>query len=106
MATYRIYWKGYYREHSEFAHIDVEAPSKRASLRQFFREIRSELRENDEDDSEIPDLRKLRIDGEYSWWVGDWLHDYRGLEEIDAVTCPVCEGRGEVTSTVASSLVG
>ena len=102
MATYRVYWKGYHGEHSEFAHVDINARNKVAALRKFFDEIRNELEEEDSlEGSDLPDLRTLRVDGEYKWWQDEWLHDYRGIEEIDAVPCPVCDGTGEVTRTVA-----
>jgi len=101
MPTYRIYWKGYYREHSEFPHVDIAARSKLSALRKFFEEIRSELEEDDSlEGSDLPDPRTLRVDGEYKWWQDEWLHDYRGIEEVDAVLCPWCEGSGEVTQAV------
>jgi len=106
MPTYRVYWKGYYREHSEFAHADISARSKVAALRKFFDEIRDELEEDDSlQGSALPDPATIKVDGEYKWWQGDWFHDYRGVEQIDAVPCPVCEGRGEVTSAVAREFV-
>lgn len=102
MATYRVYYKGYYREHSEFMHMDVPAQDERAAVREFFKEIRDHLREFDLlDGSGLPDLRSVRVDGEYKWWEGDWFEVYRGVEEVDVATCPLCQGKGEVAGGVA-----
>ncbi len=102
MSTFRIYYKGYYREHSEFMHMDVLAQDERAAVREFFKEIRNHLRESDLlDGSGLPDLRSVRVDGEYKWWEGDWLQVYRRVKEVDVVPCPLCEGSGEVDGAVA-----
>jgi len=103
MSTYRVYYKAYYRELSEFAHTDVQARNELSALRKFFKERRSELREADLlDGAELPDTASLDVNGEYRWWEGDWLQVYRGIEKVDAVSCPLCEGKGEVGGAVAT----
>ena len=103
MPTYRVYYKAYYREHSEFAHTDVQARNELSALRKFFQERRSELREADLlHGAELPDLNRLDVSAEYRWWEGDWLQVYRGVEEVDVAPCPLCEGTGEVAGAVAT----
>jgi hypothetical protein len=102
MARYRVYYKGYYREYSEGKHADVDASDEVSALRKFFKERRSELREADLlEEAQLPSLGSLDIHGEYIWWEGDWLEEYRGIEEIDLTPCPLCDGTGEVASAVA-----
>ena len=105
MLTYRVYYKGYYREYSEFEHTDVEASNELSALRKFFKERRSELREADLlEGAELPSLASLDVRSEYRWWEGDWLQVYRRVEEVDVAPCPLCEGTGEVAGAVARGL--
>src|SRR4030042_830527 len=74
MPTYRVYYKGYYHEYSEFEHADVEAADELSALREFFKQRRSELREADLlEGAQLPTLARLSVSGEYRWWEGDWL---------------------------------
>ena len=105
MPTYRVYYKGYYHEHSESSHTDVVARDELSALRRFFRERGSELREADLlDGAQLPDLASLDASDEYRWWEGDWLHVYRGVEKVTVAPCPLCEGKGEVDGMVAQEL--
>ena len=102
MPTYRVYYKGYYHEYSEFQHTDVEAADELAALREFFKQKRSELREAELlEGAGLPRLARLKVGREYRWWEGDWLQGYRGIERVDVARCPLCEGRGEVAGAVA-----
>lgn len=102
MPTYRVYYKGYYREYSESKHTDVEAADELSALREFFRQRRSELGEADLlEGAQLPTLARLSVSGEYRWWEGDWLQVYRGVEQVDVEKCPLCSGAGEVAGTVA-----
>ena len=107
MPRYRINYKAYYHEHSEYWHEDVEAESPPAALRAFFMERLESTDSLDDYDGDTP-KRKRDVDPERvrSWWEGDWLFSYRGISESDLVPCPVCDGRGEVTERQATSLVG
>ncbi len=104
MPKYRVYYKYYYHEHSEFSHTDVIADNSRRALQAFFRRIRAFAHEMEFDEPGIPDLRRVRPGGDYSWREGDWLASYRGIDEVDAIACPTCEGHGEVPSAVAQRL--
>lgn len=102
MPTYRVYYKGYYHEHSESNHTDVEARNELSALRKFFKQRRSELREAELlDGAQLPGLASLDINSEYRWWEGDWLHVCRAIEKIDVARCPMCGGSGEVVGAVA-----
>ena len=102
MGRFRVYYKGYYHEYSEFEHADVEAADELSALREFFKQRRSELREADLlEGAQLPSLARLSVTGEYRWWEGDWLHVYRGIEQVDVEQCPLCNGAGEVAGTVA-----
>ncbi|MDO8617129.1 MAG: hypothetical protein Q7T33_15575 [Dehalococcoidia bacterium] len=102
MPKYRIYYESYYDEHSEWSHRDAVAPSKRRALQKFFAELLESLSDADLVEDAYPqDLRRIDTKAEYFWWEGDWLEVYRGIEEIDAEICPICEGTGEVASRVA-----
>jgi len=102
MPTYRVYYKGYYHEHSESNHTDVEARNELSALRKFFKQRRSELREAELlDGAQLPGLASLDINSEYRWWEGEWLHVYRGIERIDVARCPMCGGSGEITGATA-----
>lgn len=103
MPTYRIVYKSYYREHSEFGHADVIGKDELAALRKFFREIRSDLRDADLlEGAELPEVKALDVKGEYKWWAGDWYHAYRGIEEIHVLACPTCGGTGEIAAASAA----
>lgn len=103
MGLFRVRYKSYYREHSEFGHSDILARNELSALRKFFNERRSELREAELlDGAQLPDIRSLDLNSEYRWWEGDWLQVYRGIEKVDAVSCPLCEGKGEVGGAVAT----
>ncbi|MDP2950520.1 MAG: hypothetical protein Q8P22_13425 [Chloroflexota bacterium] len=103
MPTFRVYYKGYYHEHSEWNHTDVEARDELSALRKFFRERRAELREADLlHGAQLPSLASLDPRSEYRWWEGDWLEVYRGIEKVDVAPCPVCEGEGELPRAVAN----
>ena len=105
MGRFRVYYKGYYHEHSESNHTDVVARNELSALRKFFKQRRSELREADLlDGAELPNLATLDINSEYRWWEGEWLHVCRGIEKIDVARCPLCGGSGEVTGAVAREL--
>jgi hypothetical protein len=102
MGWFRVYYKGYYHEHSEFNHTDVEAENELSALRKFFKQRRSDLREAELlAGAQLPDLASLDINSEYRWWEGEWLHVYRGIERIDVARCPMCGGSGEITGPAA-----
>ncbi len=105
MPQYRIWYKSYYREHSEFGHEDVEAPSRGDALRAFFLH-RLEAPEVIEGyDGEPPEtLADIVPERVQSWWEGDWLVAYRGIRASNLVACPSCEGRGEVSRRKATAL--
>ena len=105
MTRFRIYYKSYYHEHSEFSHADVQARDELSALRKFFKQRRSDLGEADLlDAAQLPDLASLDVSGEYRWWEGDWLQVYRGVEKASVAPCPLCEGKGEVGGMVAQEL--
>ena len=105
MPTYRVYYKGYYHEHSESNHTDVEARNELSALRKFFKQRRSELREAELlGGADLPDLVGLELKGEYRWWEGEWLHVYRGIEKVGVAPCPICQGTGEVSDAAAEEL--
>ena len=107
MPTYRVYYKGYYHEYSEFEHEDVEAADELSALREFFKQKRSELREAELlEGAGLPRLARLNVAGEYRWWEGDWLQVYRGIQQVDVEQCPLCSGTGEVAGAVARQFAG
>ncbi|MGQ9571622.1 MAG: hypothetical protein ACUVV3_00310 [Dehalococcoidia bacterium] len=102
MPTYRVYYKGYYHEHSEHNHTDVQARDELSALRRFFKQRRSELREADLlDGAGLPNVASLDINSEYRWWEGDWLQVYRGVRQGGLAPCPLCGGSSQVTREVA-----
>jgi hypothetical protein len=106
MQTYRVYYKGYYHELSEFKHFDVPARTEISALRKFFRLRKAEL--GDADllyGADLPDVRTLKVQSEYRWWEGEWLEVYKGIEKVETVACPLCEGVGEVHKDVAQTFI-
>lgn len=101
MPKYRVAYKYYYYEHSEWSHTDVVADSKRLALQEFFAEIRSFIENSDLEDAHLPDRGRVRWGEEYQWWEGDWLTVYQGIEETDAEICPLCLAQGEVSAVIA-----
>ncbi len=102
MPTYRISYKCYYHEHSEYGHEDIVAASEEEALRLFIQGRLSELKDIDDYDGQeaagLSDVEPSRLK---SWWEGDWLIAYRGIHETDMVQCPVCHGEREVPREIA-----
>jgi len=86
---------------------EVEARSPVAALEAFFREharSSNDLRWVDEagDSQEVAGL-DYDPDKTYIWIENDKLMEYQGIDEATAgkVSCPLCEGNGEVDPEVA-----
>ena len=74
MPRYRIWYKGYYHEHSEFGHDDIDAQSEDEALHTFFKERIESTDFLDKYDGELPEvIEDLVPEKVGSWWEGDWL---------------------------------
>ena len=105
MPTYRVQYKSYYREHSEFGHEDVESQSEDDALEAFYKGRIFEIEHLEVYRGGRPDsVSEIEPRFVESWWEGDWLLTYRGIEETDMVRCPVCHGLGEVARDTAAGL--
>jgi hypothetical protein len=91
---------------------EIEAPSPDGALDAFFKEhIRdnSELMWIDErGESRAVEGLSYDADKTYIWIENGKLMEYQGLDEATPgmVSCPLCEGAGEVTAEVADQYVG
>ena len=106
MPTYRISYKTHYLEHSEYGHEDVEADSEGEALKAFVNGRLSELEHiEDYDGPDRTALADMDPSQLKSWWEGDWLVVFRGIHQTDMVTCPACQGQGEVREETAQQLL-
>ena len=107
---WRIAKHGEYVSETEWEE-EVEASSADTALDLFFKEhVRdnSELMViNDEGESEALSGLSYDPDKTYIWIENGKLLEYQGLDEATPgmVSCPLCEGTGEVTTEVADEYV-
>ena len=89
MKTFKVYFTRRYsdviRQHLS---ATIEADSKTAALQKFAKRFR------------IKDYTQL-YDHQFRWWKHDWMCDFRGIHEVEEVTCPHCQGTGKVKINVA-----
>lgn len=96
MSIFRIHYLGQFLEHSETRHQDLQAETPRGALQRFLGSVRQWVDQSQLDDGDLGDLRRASLNGQYSWWDGDWLFSYRLVERIGEEACSTCSGTGVV----------
>ena len=111
VAHWRVAKHGEYVNETEWEE-EIEASSADSALDAFLKE---HVRDNTElmsvnDQGESQTVSGLSYDHEktYIWIENDKLMEYQGLDEATPgmVSCPLCEGAGEVTVEVADEYLG
>ena len=111
LPHYSAYRPGDYVSETEWEE-EVDAPNTDGALDSFFKE---HVRDNSElmwldDDGESRPVEGVTYDAAktYIWIENGKLMEYQGLDEgtPGMVSCPLCEGVGEVTAEVADEYVG
>jgi len=107
---YKAYRPGDYVSETEWEE-EVEAPNTDGALDSFFRE---HVRDNSElmwvdDDGESRPVEGVTYDADktYIWIENGKLMEYQGIDEATPgmVSCPLCEGAGEVTTEIADEFL-
>ena len=110
LALSRAYRPGDYVSETEWEE-EVEAPNTDGALDSFFKE---HVRDNSElmwvdDDGESRPVEGVTYDADktYIWIENGKLLEYQGVDEATPgmVSCPLCEGAGEVTTEVADEFL-
>jgi hypothetical protein len=110
LPHYSTYRPGDYVSETEWEE-EVDAPNTDGALDSFFKE---HVRDNGElmwvdDDGESRPVEGVTYDADktYIWVENGKLMEYQGLDEATRgmVSCPLCEGAGEVTTEVADEFL-
>lgn len=80
MKTYEIRYVGRYVEHKEHYSKTIIAKTEKSALNKFAKTYN--LKAND-----------IVND---NWWSGEWLMEFRSIQEIIEHTCPNCNGTGKI----------
>jgi hypothetical protein len=85
--TFKISFKMYYHELSEWSSDYIAAKSKSAALRSFI--ARHKIKE-----------AKLKHQKTLRWWEGDWYMVFQLIEEVPTTpkVCPHCRGSGTLAT--------
>lgn len=79
--TFKIGYKGYYHEYSEWYSFYVEAFNERAALEKF---------------AERFGIRQPVNVNSWRWEDGDWLMAFKYIKQVELRTCPHCNGTGSI----------
>jgi len=87
MKTYEAW---FVRRREDLKHhltMIIEADTKTDALQKFAKKFK------------IKDYTQL-LDNQFRWWKQDWLCEFRGVAEVEEITCPHCQGKGKVAVNV------
>ena len=91
MITFRVGYKSFFRESSEYHSDYFQAESETTALKVFAKEHR------------IPGASRQQPD-KWQWWDGEYLYQFRVIERIKTIPCPLCRGDGEIAAEQATQL--
>ena len=77
--TFRISYKVYLGETSDYCHEDLLAVTKEEALQRFFK--RNKIEDGTPDN---PDT--------WRWWDGDWWAAFKNIQEVQVEKCVTCGG--------------
>ena len=85
MKTFEIYYISRYREQKEHCSAIITARSEESALKKFAKM------------SKVKDYKQF-FDKDFCWQDGDgeWWAWYRGIEEVEFIECPHCNGTGQI----------
>ncbi len=84
LKTFRIEFKMYFGENSDYGSVHYRARSKENALKRLAKENRINVQTN-------PDYMNWR------WWDdGQWLYKIHSIKEVSSKKCPDCNGTGEI----------
>jgi hypothetical protein len=83
MKTYKIGFKGFYRETSDHLCEYIRRRNKTAALKAFA------------ETHKVPNAN-VRQPKKWQWWEDEWLYEFRGIEPVKVVSCPDCAGTGKI----------
>ena len=90
MKTFKInFCRRYGEAMKQHISVTLKADSETTALQRFARRFR------------IKDYTQL-YDHDFRWWKHEWMCDFRGIHEVEEVTCPHCRGKGRVAVNVAN----